>query len=247
MQARSATKFLMTVSILAMATLSNPANARKIDFQKATFGFEFSISGLKSPKTSLHPDFGAFESKYLKEYGVAFFFDLGGVIILKPYISMLSIANASASGATDLGRLFTQSMETSGLVYGARISLAPYLSDDSRSRFYFGGGVGIANISIKRQRIFQSGAAEINTQEASGSDIVLDAHMGYEFFIVQNYSLAIEAGYRRLMVEQFSHDEGTALDGSEVAAGTTLLTEGGQNEAFNVEGMTVSLLFHLHF
>lgn len=237
--------FIIALSLFLLPTIGS---TKTIDFSKTMFGVELSALGMKSAKTSFLPDAGSFESSYVYEYHIGLFFDLGSVILLRPGFSILSLSDGTATGtdASD-GRAFTQTLESSGTMFSGKISLVPFVSDDNNRRIYFGGEVGIASISLKRQRAYASGAAETNSQEASGSGIYLGAHLGFEMFLVQNYSLGIEVGYRKLELSSFEHESGTSMRGASVDEGTELLDEAGRNEAFNLNGATVSASFNLHF
>ncbi len=250
--ARNAFQHFSNFSLAIVATITitlvQPAHAKRIDFKKSLFGIELSGLGMKSPKTALIQDIGNFSSEYINEFGFGMFFDLGGVIVLRPFVALMTVSDNTAIDTDDFdGRAFSQTLTSSGLAYGARISLAPYISDSARRRFYFGGGGGIVNISIARQRTYASGALETNSQEAAGSALFYDAHIGYEFFLVQNYSFGIELGYRRMEISDFKHESGTDMRGVSQSEGELLKDDSDSNEGFNLTGPTVTALFRLHF
>ncbi len=242
------TAFLTFALAFIFAFASQPAAAKSINFSKTLFGIELSALGMKSPKISFLPDSGSFESEYAYEYRTALFLDMSSVILLRPGFSILSISDARAKGTDSAdSRNFTQSIEASGTLLAGKISLVPLLSADNKRRIYFGGEIGIANVSIKRKRTYASGAEETNSQEASGSELYYGGHIGFEMFFIQNYSLQLEVGYRRIELNSFEHNSGTSMKGAAIDEGTELLDEEGRNENFSLNGLSTSVSFNLHF
>lgn len=233
-------------SLFCLAASS--AHAKRISFNDTQFSVELFGTGYKAPTSTLVPSGGAFISSFGKEFGLGLAFDMGSVIVLRPSIAILSIPKADANGVDSSdSRSFSQTMESSGMVYSGKISLIPFVSKDANRRVYFGGGFGIANVSIKRQRTYQSGAGETNSQEASGSALYYEGHLGFEFFLVQNYTLALEAGYRKLAIDKFTHSSGTDMQGNTVSEGATLTDSSSANEDFTSSGAIFSIYFRLHF
>jgi len=224
------------------------ATAKKIDFGVSKGGFGFWAGVTRQTNTTLAPLNQSSSPANPREYGVEIFFTLGDRIFLRPNFSILNTGIISALGTDSVGnRAFTQLVDGKSMMYGTKISLVPIISDDELRRIYFGGGFHIAKLSGDIVRSYLDGSNEKFTEKFAGSSTSWEFHVGIEFFLVQNYSLSFEAGYRKLSYSEITHDGGSDLRGNLVDDGTALKDENNKLRTLSMNDPFINLVFRLHF
>ncbi|MGZ3686193.1 MAG: hypothetical protein ACXVCI_20230, partial [Bdellovibrionota bacterium] len=90
-------------------------------------------------------------------------------------------------------------------------------------------------VKLKNSRKYTSGTMlnQVNVEQLSGSGTQLSGGLGVEFFLVQNYSLALEAGYSNLAVSTFHYGTSTDSSGATVTSGATATDGAGNNKGWH--------------
>lgn len=153
----------------------------------------------------------------------------------------------SGSGSDSHGS-FSENSDAGSLELGGRILLAPYVAEDLRRRAYFVVGVSDSTVKLKNQRSYSSGSlkGQTNTEQLSGSGTELNGGIGYEFFLLQNYSLALEGGYRSVTVGPFHYGTSTDAAGNTVTSGATATNGNGGNKAFHTYTPYAQIVLNLN-
>jgi hypothetical protein len=153
----------------------------------------------------------------------------------------------SGSGSDSKGT-FTEGSNAGSLELGARILLAPYVAEDLRHRAYFVVGLNDSTAKLKNRRKYSTGsmAGQTNTEQLAGSGTEFNVGVGYEFFLLQNYSLALEGGYRTVTVESLHYSTSTDTAGNTVSSGATATNGQGGNKTFHVHAPYAQLVLNLN-
>lgn len=154
-----------------------------------------------------------------------------------------------SSGTNSVGN-YSDSSENSSFHYGLQALFVPYVSESDKSRLYFFLGLGqaIASLSNKRNYLDASGNTTLSYKEKlRGTKEELNAGLGFETMLVQNYSFAIEAGYRLVNFDRLTYDGTTDLAGTPWQNGDVAKNTNGTNKEFNLSGAFLALGINLHF
>jgi hypothetical protein len=203
MSARSGSLALLFLCLLLAPT---QAHARTQNFFTGSpLGLGL-VGGLENRPTN---DFAAGNpttpSNFSSYFGVEPFLDLGN-ICFRGHVSWHFYPLLSSSGS-DTNGSFTESSDAGSLGYGARALMSPWIGKDARSRFYFVIGVNDAVVKVKNERKYLTGtqAGRTNREELQGSGVELNGGIGFETFLVQNWSIAFEGGYTNRSVKTFHY------------------------------------------
>jgi len=153
----------------------------------------------------------------------------------------------SGSGSDSKGS-FNESSDAGSLELGARLLLAPFVAEDLRSRAFFVVGLNDSTVKVKNLRHYSSGSqsGQSNSEQLSGSGTEVSGGIGYEFFLLQNYSLAIEGGYRSVVVDSFHYKTSTDTAGNTVTSGATATNGAGGNKAFHAYAPYAQVILNLN-
>ncbi|MGZ3651803.1 MAG: hypothetical protein ACXVB9_15575 [Bdellovibrionota bacterium] len=223
-----------SLALLLILFVPAQAHARNQTFLSGTpFGLGLVAAIDNRPNTGFVAGSQTSTSNYSSSFAVEPFFDLVNVCF-RLHAGWHFYPLASGAGSDSHGT-FTESSDAGALEYGARILLAPLVGTDMRSRFYFVVGVNDSIVKLKNSRKYTSGTMlnQVNVEQLSGSGTQLSGGLGVEFFLVQNYSLALEAGYSNLAVSTFHYGTSTDSSGATVTSGATATDGAGNNKGWH--------------
>lgn len=235
--------FLLLVALFAAPSL---AHARKVTFSTGSpFGMGFRVAAASAPTTTVVAAPRNKSSSYGTAYSFEPFFDFTN-FVARGYVTLHNHPTYSGSGTG-----FSESTEASGVSYGVQLLLAPLVSETRMSRGYFVAGVGRAISSFKTTGNTLDGAGSVVAtylERARGRKEELTAGLGYEVIFVQNYSLQLEFGYRRLEFDRITYEGDGDRDGNARAKGEVIIDPTtGKNREFDQSGVYASLAFNLNF
>lgn len=176
-------------------------------------------------------------------FGFEPFLDFGN-FILRFSGKLQSYPVFSGSGSAAQGQ-FTETSDIGSGIYGVHLLLSPYISENKTRRGFIKLGYSQGIAKGKNVRTFANGARYTEKIEARTSEMLLG--IGFEFFLVQNYSMQIESGYRQSEYEKAEHVEGTDVNGVAKNKGDPVLNSAGGAKKFNDSGVYASVGLNLHF
>ncbi len=240
--------FLFCILVLAFGAR---AEARKQNFyNKSGIGFAFraGVAGIPENETLNTPRTSA--GSYTTILGFEPFVDFDNFGI-RGVVAWNRVPSASASGTdTVLGQNFNESSEVSVLNYGGSVMFYPYYSAKKESRAYFGAGGGLAHLYMENKRGYVNASGvqlSSHTMKAQGSTTYLQGFLGFEFFLVQNYTLGLEAGYRAMKYNDLEYKTSTDARGTNVDIGTPVRNVSGVKAGYNLSGVYGMVSFALLF
>ncbi len=242
---RSVSPLLFALLLIFFAPLS--AQARKQSFVTGSpFGIGFAAGGEKVPVSSFAaPPTG---SKPGTSYYFLFMprFDFYNVV-LQAYAGWHFYPKITGAG-TQGTRYFTDASQSGNLSYGARVMLSPFINKDATGRGYLVLGIGQASAKLKNTRTYTAtnGDSTSYTENVSGSGLETQLGLGAEFFVLQNYSMGLEAGYTQRNINSFNHDGTNDVTGAVVEKGAEALDSNERNKAFHVWSPYVQLSITLN-
>jgi hypothetical protein len=140
---------------------------------------------------------------------------------------------------------FTETSDVGSVVFGAHLLLLPYVSETKLSRGFIKLGFSQGIARGENVRTFASGPIYEEKFESRTRELLFG--LGYEFFLVQNYSLQIESGFRQAEYEKAEYLGGKDLNGVAKTKGDPLLNTNGGNKKFNSGGAYFSVGLNLNF
>jgi hypothetical protein len=171
--------------------------------------------------------------------------------VIEPGVEVASYPLLTGRGLdTSSASNFRQSTEASTTIYGLKIKLVPLIFAERRGRIYIGGGGGLASTSAKNQRDYLNASGTItssNQERSSASGQSIDFFAGTEFFVVQNWSVALNLGYRIMKFDGFSYEGTTNVRGQTVNKGADVLNNSGALAGLNATSTYGNLQFIVHF
>jgi len=237
---------------LIFCGLSSPTHARTATFaSKSGFGLYFKGGASNNPKndfatanpanaTRSYTMFGGFEP------GMDF-----GNFGIRANASMYLIPDTSGNNTdTVLAQAYRENTELSVISYGGALLFFPHYTEGKRGRIYFGMGGGLAMAFHKATRTYLDGAGNATaTYEVKGrsSTEYWQGILGYEFFMVQNYTFQLEAGYRTLSFNEFEYKSSNNIQGTTVNQGTTIKTPAGIVQSVGMSGIYMAASFGIQF
>ena len=227
--------FLLLLPSLAEAKLSNFAS-------RSNFGI--GIDGILEAKPS--SDFAtsptSSASSYSHAFGLQPYGDFGNFVVKGDF--SIHYAPEISGGGTDAIGKFTESSSSSLWSAGVILELIPYVAKDQRERIFIKIGAGEAKATLTNTRSYP---AVTNVEKDSGTTEYYLAGAGYEFFLLQNYSLELGAGYQSFNFGKFSYSSGTQVNGNTLVNGATVSKTSGGNKSFDLSGFYFNLGLNLHF
>jgi len=176
-------------------------------------------------------------------FGFEPFLDFGN-FILRFSGRLHSYPNFSGSGSAAQGQ-FTETSDIGSAVLGVHLLLSPYISENKTRRGFIKLGLSQGIARGENVRTFSTGARYNEKIEASTRELLLG--IGFEFFLVQNYSMLIETGFRQSEYEKFKYQGGTDINGVAKNKGDIVLNSTGGAKKFNDSGAYVSIGLNLNF
>lgn len=225
------------------------ALAKKFTFESMSpFGLGLRAGLAEAPEQSFTVDPQTTSSSYSKFYGLEPFADFGNFAL---HGSFLLHKHPLFSGSgSDTGTSFSESSDASSTTYGLRLLLIPHRFTNDRARIYVGFGGGIASLSASNTRSYKNAAGVVTntySEKVKSSSQYLESFLGFEFFLVQNYSLGIEAGYRNMRFDSPEYANDKNVRGQTVVEGSEVKAANGTILAFSQSGFNTALNFNLHF
>ncbi len=234
-------------AVLLLFLASAPAFAKKQNLISGSMlGFGFLAGVENRPRTPFATGTQTTSSNYTSYFGFQPFIDLANLAFaLKLGWHFYPVANGSG---TDGSGNFTESSDGGSFDYGARVLLAPYLNKTLDQRIYFVLGMGQSIVKLKNSRKYSSGSQldRTNSERVEGTGLELNAGLGYEFFLLQNYSLQLEAGYVQRSVETFNYRSTTDVSGAARSRSDEPLDTAGNKMGFHVWSPYGQIVLNLH-
>lgn len=235
-----------TAALLLLLS-AGPALAKKQNFVGAfPFGLGFVAGGEKGPRSSFVTGTQTRSSDFGNYFAAEPFFDYVNLAV-RLHASWHFYPQLHGSGNDSIGN-FTESSDAGSFHYGVRVLLAPFVNQALDQRAYFVVGVTQAVVKLKNARKYSSGgiAGQTNTERLEGKGLDMSYGVGYEFFLIQNYSLQIEAGYLERSVDAFGYKSTTDLAGAPRADGEEATNANGTKKGFHVWGPYVQIVLNLN-
>lgn len=155
---------------------------------------------------------------------------------------------------TDANGYYSDTSEASSFHYGIQFLLIPHVSKDNMFRTFFFLGLGKASASITSQRNYSNASNTItatNKEKLSGSKEEVNIGAGLEFMLVQNYSMVIEGGYRRVNFDRLTYESATDLEGNPRLNGDVAkdysVGANGANKKFDLSGYFGNIGLNIRF
>lgn len=237
--------------LLASLLVSGSAEARRRTFgNTGIFSLGFSAGGTSNPTTTLIPGSVSGARGFTSFFSFEPSFDFGNFVI-QPSVGLHAYPLLTGGGHDPAaGQNFNQSSDSTTLTYGARLLLIPMQSKGKMARIYIGGGGGIATNTTKSARNYLNAAGNItatNYERVAASTQYVEFFSGWEFFLVQNWSMAIEGGYRILKFGGFTYEDNRDVRGNFRATGSDVFDTAGLKSTLSYSGPYGALRFQIHF
>jgi hypothetical protein len=227
---------------LFLCLLPALAHAKTINFSTGSdFGLGLLGGASQNPSSDLVTAPYYHRSDYSYFAGVEPYLDFGNFLLRMN----LQYHNLGVlSGPTD-SNTYNDTSDSQIILIGGSLVLVPFLSQDQKLRSYFRLGGGLASLSGENARTYSSGAKYF--ENFSADAINYEGSVGFEVLFIQNYSLALEFGYRELVFDTIQFESGTSLTGTTQIKGQDLETSGGTKKSLKYNGAFATLGFNLNF
>lgn len=163
-----------------------------------------------------------------------------GFEVIKP-TDLKDIKGSSSGGTT----WYTLSDNISG--YAPKIGLEISLKKWGNSRIYVNGDYGYATVNVQNSYTFTTagttqfpGMSDFR-EEVEGTGSLIESSLGYEFLLSDTTTLVLDAGYRALQIDSFTHKQAVKTFQGTVAKGDTAKNTDGSNRTLNLSGAFASL------
>lgn len=238
-----------TSALLLLLLLAPPqALARKNDFTTgAPFGFGFAAGLERNPKSDFTVGRQSYDAgSFGYFYSFRPFFDFTKVVVMATATWRYSPALRGEGGGMG-GPPFTELSDAGGFDYGLKLMLAPWVTATNDSRIYLALGVARTSTTIKTVRT-NSHTGHENTEEAKGTGTSVSGGLGWEGFMVQNYSLRLEGGYESRVVSDFTYTSSVDVAGTARQPGDPVRKPaGGGEKSFEVRGAYFEATLAINF
>lgn len=166
-----------------------------------------------------------------------------GFEVIRPS-AVKDISGTNAAGT----ELFTVDTDVSG--YVPRIGLDINIKQWTSSRIFLNASYGLANVTVQNSYGFTSaGTAAYSLadfrEEVKGSAPMTEYGLGFEYNAFDTTTVVLDAGYRYLKVDEFSHNVDVTNFQGAVTKGATALGNDGGRRSLDLSGYFASL--HLRF
>lgn len=207
------------------------------------------VAGLEQrPRSSFAAGNQTTTSNYSNYFLFQPYFDLLN-IVFQPYVGWHFYPDLNGAGIDTRGQ-FTENSQAGNFSYGMRIMLSPYLASNMESRAYFVLAAGMANAKLKNTRIYRNASGQVTnsyTERVNGTGVELSAGVGFEFLLLQNYFMQIEAGYSQRNIPLFKYATDTDSGGNTRASGDDVTDAYGNKKGFHLWSPYVQLALNLNF
>lgn len=243
MSGRSAKFSLLLLSLL----LSPLAQARKQSFiSNSPFGIGFKTGLENRPQLDFIADPQSVSTKAGYFFGFEPFVDFANIVI-RATASLHSNPHFSSVSRNTIGN-YNETSDVSTFHYGIHLKLVPFFSQDLSSRAYLLLGAASVVATAKNNRTYSTGSTASYNEKIRGTGQEILVGAGFETFLIQNYSLELEAGYQSLHVHQFGYQSSKDIEGNSRNEGETVLSSATNREKkFHQMGPYVSLGLNLNF
>jgi hypothetical protein len=191
---------------------------------------------------------GRFVYTLSAEFGVSFSMSsinfLLSLEILRP--PPIEANTASDAASTDM-----YNMNNSIIAAGPKLGIQFLFLQMPTSRLFFEIASAYHKVSIKNDYAFTSdgttayGVADY-TEEGTSFGISAEAHLGYELLVSDNVTMAIDLGYRSLLVGSFTHVRtGTGINGA-FTPGAAMKNNDGSDQSVDFTGFTGGISFRFY-
>lgn len=220
------------------------AEAKQWNFESGSpFGIGLLAGVTQNPGSDFVGKPQAINSSFSHYFGFEPFLDFGN-FILRASAQLHSYPVFSSTGTAAQGA-YSETSDVGSVVFGAHLLLSPYVSESKTSRGFIKLGFSQGIAQGENARTFSSGAKYTEKFEGRTREMLLG--IGFEFFLVQNYSMQVESGIRQSEYEKAEYESGTDLNGATKVKGDTLLTDAGSHKKFNHSGAYFSVGLNLNF
>jgi hypothetical protein len=236
----------LALFLISIFNCTQPAVARKHNF--AT-GSNFALGFQAGGETPQLTAFAAGTSRSKSSFSHYFLFqpqiDLQKVV-LQLYAGWHFYPATNGAG-TDNGGSFVETSQSGNLSYGGRMLLVPWINKTNTQRGYLALGLGLASVKLQNTRSYRAGSVtNIFSENVKGTGLEMQAGLGYEVMLLQNYSLSLEGGYAQRNIHSFKHTGTNDVAGAAKSSGDEALDSFGQKKGFHVWGPYVQVGFTLH-
>lgn len=231
--------------ILFLSLFLLPCNgeARAINFATGfPFVLGFHAGASKRPATDFASGKQSYNSYVSHFYSVTPSFDFT-TFVVRGKASLWYFPITSGSG-TFKSQAFTETSDPFLFSYGADLLLVLALSSDLTQRFYLIGGLEYGKATIRNQRSY---ASVQYLEKVTATQEIFNTGMGYEFMLVQNFSMAIETGYRFSRFNKFSYTTPNDVNGTKVTQGSMAIDEKGTAKALDASRFYFDVALNLNF
>jgi hypothetical protein len=237
------------------------AKAYVFDFSSRTFStYLRTTGGLNSlqrnayapgePNTVSFTDNNGVNSQISVEIGVAFtkpkaFTTRFGVEVLYPYTAS-GVTGKNSGGAP----LFSLNSQIYSII--PQLNFEYFVKQKDNWRIYLGGGAGYALTTLQNSyTMTPQGQSTLGvgsySEVATGTSIMGQGFLGFEFLAFDNVTLAFDMGYRYLDVNNYTASGGFASPQGQVAQGAPIKNADGTNRDTNLSGGFASVNFRFYF
>jgi hypothetical protein len=236
-------KFWLFILLLALPI---SAEAKKTNFSTGIpFGLGFRGILSAAPDSGFVAEPQTKAASYGKAYSFEPFFDFSNFVV-RGYATLHDHPLVSGTGTG-----FAESSEAAAFGYGFQVLLAPLISETKTTRGYVFFGVGQTTTNIKTTRNYlnaQGATTASYLERARSTSEEITAGLGFDFIFVQNYSMQIEMGFRKLSYGRFSYESTVDRAGTTRGKGEVVLdlTTGNQRK-FDSSGAFGSVALNLNF
>lgn len=238
-------KHLLTALFFVSVLCLPVAQARTQNFfTNSMLGLGLRAGLERAPRADFLTDPQSTKASYGPYYSFGPFLDFGN-FTLRTNLALHNYPGVTATG-TDASGAYSETGDLSAFAYGLQLQLNPYYSEDFRRRLYLAIGGGVSRTTVKNARSYTNGTNL--TEKMSGSGQELNVGVGAETFFVQNYSVALELGYRKVTVNSFKYQKGRDLTGQERTEGEAVASQtSGRAKKLHLEGPYLAFALNLNF
>lgn len=187
---------------------------------------------------------------------LGFMFGFGPDFHLRLGAELIQHRPVSEASGTDTSGTSLFTLNSSVTVFNPNVSFEYAFKTFGDSRFYFLGGVGLADVTIDNAYTMTSpGTSDYSvndfTEKLSGSGISEHLGVGFETLFTDNVTISFDAGYRYLKVNKFKYksDVKSILVPGGAKAGDQALNDDGSARQLDLGGLLlgVTFKFYLYF
>lgn len=188
---------------------------------------------------------------YSGEFG--FQLGMGSLLNLRLGAELIGHETVETKGTTSAGTEYFQ-LESSIFMFHPNATLEYIFSSYSNTRFYFGLGVGMADVTVENKYSLTTDGAtnyglESYTEKLTGSGISTLFNLGFETLFVDNVTFSADIGYRYLKVDtlKYKGNVNSILVPTGASKGEEAFDFNGNKRSLDLSGVTAGVMFRFYF